>query len=112
MTNIFNNPNNFNGVGTPKFSNSFQFDDPTQMGRFAKQLSHNGGVSGVNQTTRDTMSVDCISAIFLVLQLSLGGRKANSSRSGAKTIQKNLREFCLVEIYYTKRLKIISTTKI
>ena len=65
MTNIFNNPNNFNGMGTPKFSNSFQFDDLTQMGRFAKQLSHNGGVSGVNRTTRDTMSVDCISDSIL-----------------------------------------------
>ena len=65
MTNMFNNQNNFNGVGTPKFSNSFQFDDPTEMTIFAKQLSHNGGVSGVNQTTRDTMSVDCISDSIL-----------------------------------------------
>ena len=65
MTNIFNNPNNFNGVGTPKFSNSFQFDDPAQMGSFAKQLSHNGGVSGINQTSRDSMRVDCISDSIL-----------------------------------------------
>jgi hypothetical protein len=65
MTNMFNDPNNFNGVGTPKFSNSFQFDDPTEMTRFAKQLSHNGGVSGVNQTARDIMNVDCISDSIL-----------------------------------------------
>jgi len=65
MTHIFNDINNFNQVGTPKFSNSFQFDDPSQMGRFAKQLSYNSGVSGVNQTSRDVMSVDCISDSIL-----------------------------------------------
>lgn len=61
MTNPFNDPRNFTDPNNPSFSNSYKFEDATSMGSFAKQISHNAGVNGINQTSRNTLSVDCMS---------------------------------------------------
>ena len=53
MTNIYNDQNN------TCFSNSYNFESATTMGTFARQISHNAGVNGINQINRNTLSVDC-----------------------------------------------------
>jgi len=61
MTNPFKDPRNFEDPNNPSFSNSYKFDTAVNMGTFARQISRNAGVSGINQSDRNTLSVDCIS---------------------------------------------------
>jgi len=61
MNNPFSDPRNFEDPNNPSFLNSYKFENSTSMGRFARQISHNSGVSSINQTDRNILSVDCIS---------------------------------------------------
>ena len=65
MTNEFTDPRNFTNPNNPTFSNTYEFENTTSMGSFARQISHNAGVNGINQTNRNTLSVDCISDSIL-----------------------------------------------
>ena len=61
MNNPFSDPRNFEDPNNPSFLNSYKFENSTSMGRFARQISHNSGVSSINQTDRNILSVDCMS---------------------------------------------------